>query len=633
MLILSITDAIVNIVMEFLRNISFFFDGVVYGVIGKVYNLLMEIAQTSVFTDDIIDTFAGRIYALLGIFMLFKVSFSILTYIVSPDDFLDKNKGFAKLISNILITLTLLVATPWIFSQAMDFQRIVLRDNVIGKIFIGVGNETDTVFDQNSAGLLMSYETYKAFYYIDTDNSNLAGCKDKIAGNSTTKNCELEADFISILQASETSKSVDVYRDNDLFNAKTNDDRYVMNYTPFLSVIVGVVVLLLLVVFCFDIAVRSIKLGFLRMLAPIPIVSRIDPKKGKEVFDKWFKSVISTYLDLFVRLIAIYFAIFIISTITQDLGVVDPVTGTKSSPSGFVIVFIILGALLFAKQLPKLIEEIAGFKMDGKFTLNPLKKLGSVPVAGVAGGAMAAGGAIGVGAMLAGGRGVANVIGGGAKMATGKALNKVSGGAFGSGLVGSGRTTLIGTKEAMGKRMSASMTEARGRLSAASFKGDSEYKGDTAGKILAKEKEKMRSDITSGKNAFRAYNRQWLRGDQIQQSLSQSFGVSKDKAFDMFDGQDSRAYSAVYKSQAFRDSLMRLDAADSKLKEIKKEYDVAYSTGTLTAELQEKYEKQAKTVKGLESVHDTMRKTYADDAQTQDAIKFRKYNSSNPTGK
>ena len=50
----------------------------------------------------------------------------------------------------------------------------------------------------------------------------------------------------------------------------------------------------------------------------------------------------------------------------------------------FVKVFIILGALMFAKQLPKLISDLTGMKMDGKFTLNPLKKMSEVPIAGKA---------------------------------------------------------------------------------------------------------------------------------------------------------------------------------------------------------------------------------------------------------
>ena len=130
------------------------------------------------------------------------------------------------------------------------------------------------------------------------------------------------------------------------------------------------------------------------MLAPVPIISRIDPKKGKDMFDKWVKTCVNTYLDLFIRLMGIYFAVFVVTQII-DLQFEDMVTGQTADVNAFVKVFIILGALLFAKQLPKLIEEITGIKMDGKFTLNPMSKLRQTPLvgAGVTTAAALAGGA------------------------------------------------------------------------------------------------------------------------------------------------------------------------------------------------------------------------------------------------
>lgn len=381
---------------DILRSFSFFLDKVIYGFVGTVYNLLVEIAETSIFTEEVIDIFAGKIYALLGIFMLFKVSFSILTYIVSPDDFVDKNKGFGKLISSILITLTLLVVTPWLFSQAMEVQRIILRDNIIGKIFINTGSGTSTS-SMADPGNLMAYQTYKAFFHVDTSLYPACEIQSGSGDPQDFNNCDTQSGLkdlnahLTTLKYSEQANSVSIYMDDDLLNAKGSDGGYFMTYIPFISVACGLVLLLLLIVFCFDIAVRSVKLGFLRMIAPVPIVSRIDPKKGKEVFDKWFKMVLSTYLDLFIRLIAIYFAVFVISIVTQNLGTIDAVTGLRKSPNAFVIVFIVLGSLLFAKQLPKLIEDLTGFKMDGKFTLNPLKKVSTIPAIG-AGAALAAGG-------------------------------------------------------------------------------------------------------------------------------------------------------------------------------------------------------------------------------------------------
>ena len=374
-----------------LRFISYWLDNLVYNFVPTIYNLLMDIAETSIFTEEVFDMFASKVYGLLGIFMLFKVSFSILSYIVDPDAFLDKSKGFSKLISNVIITLALLITTPWIFSQAMEIQKIILRDNVLGKVFSTTSTNPNVVAD---AGSVMAYETFKAFYHFDYENDAYAACKstsssEEFNGDTTCQtalgisdNTKFE-NLNNTLNNAFSTQNIKVYMDFDLLYLKDSNDNYIMEYIPIISTVAGIALLLLLIVFCFDVALRSVKLGFLRMIAPVPIISRKKKKKGKETFDKWLKTTISTYLDLFIRLLAIYFAIFVITQVI-DLKFVDATTGLPAEVNVFVKVFIILGALLFAKQLPQLVQDLTGIKMDGKFTLNPLKKLNETGVPGLA---------------------------------------------------------------------------------------------------------------------------------------------------------------------------------------------------------------------------------------------------------
>lgn len=370
-----------------LRFISFWLDKLFYSFVPTIYDLLIDIANTTIFTEEIFDTFASKVYGLLGIFMLFKVSFSILTYIVDPDAFLDKSKGFSKLISNVIITLTLLIATPWLFSQAMEIQQIILRDNILGKIFSTTSVNPNVTAN---AGNVMAYETFKAFYHFNYDDYSDCKATGKTQEFNGSGDCQaalgIEDDnqfdnLKNTLNGSFNYPNIDEYMNYDLLYLKDSNDEYVMYYIPIISTLAGVALLLLLIVFCFDVALRSVKLGFLRMIAPVPIISRIDPKKGKETFDKWVKTTIGTYLDLFIRLLAIYFAIFVITQVI-DLKFVDATTGLPAEVNVFVKVFIILGALLFAKQLPQLIQDLTGIKMDGKFTLNPMNKLRQIPLVG-----------------------------------------------------------------------------------------------------------------------------------------------------------------------------------------------------------------------------------------------------------
>jgi len=377
------------------RALFFWLDGIVFPLIATVYNLLTNIANTTVFTEDVINVFAEKVYALLGVFMLFKVSFSIMTYIINPDEFTDKTKGFSKIISNVVLTLALLLLTPWIFGEAMDIQRIVLKDNIIGKIFVSKDASSVSILN---AGDTIAYETFKTFYHI---NDELEDCTDVyITENSLCSSSSFPkySNYKSLFFDAESGKNVKLYTSNfDLLNEKTGDDsEYVMTYMPVISTVAGIFVCWIFIIFCFDIALRSIKLGFLRMIAPVPIISRIDPKKGKEVFDRWVKSCLSTYLDLFIRLLAINFAVFIVQLVS-NMSFENVVTGQDANVGLFVKLFIIMGALLFAKQLPQLLGElIPGFKSSGNFTMNPMNKIRQVPLIGAAAtyGSALAGGAI-----------------------------------------------------------------------------------------------------------------------------------------------------------------------------------------------------------------------------------------------
>ena len=604
------------------RTLLFWLDSIVYKFIPTVYNLLVNIAETSIFSEDVFTLFSNRIYTLLGVFMLFKVSFSILTYIVDPDAFTDKNKGFGKLISNIIMTLALLIFTPYIFTYAMELQGIILKDNLIGKLFSTNGVNTTVVADP---GNTMAYETFKAFYYFDVDRYKFnfyeegdqgytSQCENAVASNinfDCVKSIEgIDDDTLERLKKNLTyshhTSSINVYMDVGIAIMRDSNDDYVMTYTSVFSTLTGVVMILLLIVFCFDIAVRSVKLGFLRMLAPVPIISRIDPKKGKEVFDKWVKTCINTYLDLFIRLLAIYFAIFVITQII-DLRFVDAVTGQEMGEvNPFVKVFIILGALLFAKQLPKLISDLTGMKMDGKFTLNPLKKMSEVPIAGKA-----------------------------ANLAIGGADSWIHGNGFMAGVKRNWKNIPI--------------TGGDGKTSIF----------DTADRKMRKEineKRDMARQKYEGKKDFNDIHEKWEKGDKVRQkfdglhvsnpTLFPNTGNDFAKNFD--DGNNLAAYKAAYRNDQFIQSLMKVDQQDAKNKSISNGLEIVKAGGTFTyngitysvsgtghadslADLNAEAIKASKTLEGLKAVHETMRKTYSDDAKTQDAITFRKNNHVDPT--
>ncbi len=427
---------------DIFREMFYLLDKVIYGLVPEIYDLLISIARTSVLTQGDISQMADRIYKLLAIFMIFKVTLSLITYIVNPDDFSDKTKGVAKLGTNIVISLALLILTPYAFNYAFKLQTIVLEDNALATLIFGY--ESDDNF-LNTAGQDMAFITMSAFFSPNTSLTELYECtnlikvdskgnrhfNEKCSGLSGSDYEDMGLDDSmmglvdndgpnageAVLDVTTIKEYVPDFSEQELKDyvrgveassfglmfrksiAKATAEvdsgkEYVIDYKYGFSTVVGVVVVLILITFCMDVAMRSIKLAFLQLMAPIPIISYVDPKSGKDgLFKKWYQMCFKTFLSLFVRLLALYFAIFIISKVA-DGKMVDIIDGSYVS-NCFIAIFIIIGALMFAKQLPKILEGL-GIKLDGdgKFFLNPLKKFeeqaaGGKRITGAVGGALA----------------------------------------------------------------------------------------------------------------------------------------------------------------------------------------------------------------------------------------------------
>lgn len=383
--------------LDVVRSIFAQIDRAVYTLISVTYELLLELSQTIIFTQENIQEFQGRIYTLLGVFMLFKVTFSFINYIVNPDQMNDKAKGVHKIITNIVLVLALIIITPTAFQKLVELQNAILKDNIIPKFILGTtGNiGTDKSFKMSEKcerevkvendGDYISLIVFRPFYQVEEITTSL-----DINSYIPYYCTEMAANTTSYLNA-------------EIYNKAPGNwnGTYLVNYSFFLSTIVGIVVALILVSFCFDVAIRSIKLGFLQLIAPVPIISYIDPDSSKNgMFKKWLKEVGKTWADLFIRLIALFFAIYVITMVTSA-GELSDISLNPLKNKFWIDLFIIIGALMFAKKLPSLIESITGIKIDGGLTLNPMKKIRDNALGGkmITGGLKAAG-ALGVGAVL-----------------------------------------------------------------------------------------------------------------------------------------------------------------------------------------------------------------------------------------
>lgn len=355
-----------NLFTELMRRLFALLDGIVAWAIELLYVLLIKIADTDVF-GELIYQYLGRIYTFLGIFMVFKLSFAMINYIINPDTLTDKGKGFSKLITNVVISLILLAITPNLFDAAFKLQSDLLSSNAVYQIVTGKklptsdGNSNKSLEENAKVqGKEMSYAVYSSFIYKSGgDDYEL----------EDQKICEIKAGATCLL-------------DQDVI-IKKDGKKFTYEYKYLISTICGCAVAYMLLMFCFDAAVRSVKLGFLQIIAPIPILSMIDPGKGTDKVSKWGKECGKTFIDLFIRLAGIFFALDVIHSILSSKEMMKYYSSGASVNNLFVRLFVIIGCLMFAKQLPNLIESILGIKLSGDgFSLK--KKLGNVPGLGVA---------------------------------------------------------------------------------------------------------------------------------------------------------------------------------------------------------------------------------------------------------
>lgn len=427
-----------EILQNLFRTLMFCIDNIIYGLIPQIYRLFIYLSEINLFSDNPdspINKLVSHIYVLLGIFMLFKVSFSLLQYIVDPNAFRDSSKGMGKLITNVLVALVLLVSVPSIFSLAMDIQSEIVQSNAIGQLILGTdtgsgnypvsadGSISDEGVQQMAKDL--QFMLYGAFYSVNQDVMEsgriLEGCSGSsgVLGSvdmATTENClnalqdNLPSDAASngvslysfFKHVDENGNVVDEREFGHLDKLLwwKDDGDYVINYLPIISAAAGIYVIFLLIGFCVDIAVRAIKLCFLQMIAPIAIVSYVDPKEsisnGK--LNSWIKECASTYFSLFLRLATIFLVMFLISMIASTLlsgGEYISGLPEDNSYNIWIYLFLVIGAFMFAKQVPNIIESIFGIKGTGDLNLNPLKNAGAAGiiggVAGFGAGAIASG--------------------------------------------------------------------------------------------------------------------------------------------------------------------------------------------------------------------------------------------------
>ena len=388
-----------EIIQEGLLWVCLSLDSAVYSFISFIYQIILVLAGTNIFEDtSVIDGFVSRVYVIIGVVMLFLLAYSLLRALINPDEAFKGKNPPQKVILNVITSVVLIAFVPTIFSIAMGFQNSILEQGTLAGIIMGSDGASEDAQTIQDGGFNIASGVFQAFFHPNTDycqyfvNSMPNG--ENAGENPDSGNCtELMVldNSISYSDFWESLKTANSFSRLPSLNKDIIDK---IEYTWLISTAVGVFVVIVLVSYCVDIAIRAIKLAAYQLIAPIPILARLLPNEnGNKVFSNWVKACISTYLEVFIRLGILFFVVLIIATLQKNIG---GLFSTFQTEAGFGIgflawAFLIIGLIFFIKDFPNVIKDITGLD-SGKYKMfGGIKNMLTAGAAGTAlvGGAIA----------------------------------------------------------------------------------------------------------------------------------------------------------------------------------------------------------------------------------------------------
>lgn len=357
-------------ILGWIRAIGIWIDSIAYGLIDNVYNLIGVLAKAELFDNTAIETIMKNTYVVISIFALFRIALILVNAIINPDKLNDKENGIASVLRNLVIMFVLLIMTPFLFEEAYSLQATIVSGNYVSKVFTG-----NNVTTSGNPGKTMQRIAIKALIYPNEKVAYQGEDGKFVPNNDCDGKCK---------------EAIDAYNNNILSGDKglwstlskyvqttvkiDGEKEFVYTYTFIVTFIVGCAMTYIIASMTLDIAVRAVELAILQIIAPLFIVTYIDPKSAKSgPFHNWLKTVGSTYASLFIKLAVLELMIILISLIPS----------INIDGLGFWgTLLILLAILIFAKKAPNWISDMIGVSSDSTSLGGLGKKLGDIPLAG-----------------------------------------------------------------------------------------------------------------------------------------------------------------------------------------------------------------------------------------------------------
>lgn len=354
-------------------------DAGLYGIVAAVLEGFFDMIEVSyqMFGKsgengmEIVSALINRIMALCGIYALFRISIMMINYLIDPSKLKQAESTGINIAKNAFIAIILLLTSTFIFKKLGELQELVFESHVIERIVYGSTGDQEHETIKNSSKKFANNMWLLFFTKKDTASNE---CISKVG--------EISSGNATILSAIGCH-----YKHYDYF--------------PIAPFIVGILLIYYFIAYTIEVVIRMIKLLVLEVISPIPIILSIDPSQ-KERLNKFISAYVPIYLQIFVRVFMFYIAFALAFLVINNA---KSLLSTGKNLSIFLKIFIVIGIFQGMKELPKLLENAIGLKLEG----GRAKPFGQVlsgivgGTAGLVGGAVAGAVTGGAGGALLGG--------------------------------------------------------------------------------------------------------------------------------------------------------------------------------------------------------------------------------------
>ena len=165
---------------------------------------------------------------------------------------------------------------------------------------------------------------FQAFYH--PTRVDYYSCEEWIQACKNDKECSTEkitdpedkemcAYYVYDVKLAKYVGNIAPFNSESKFYSKVKSDDGTFEFNGLMALVAGVLALYMFVCYTIAIGTRVAKLGFLQLISPIAVMMRIVPTKKESMFEVWKRNLINTYLDVFIRLMIIYFSLFAVSLV------------------------------------------------------------------------------------------------------------------------------------------------------------------------------------------------------------------------------------------------------------------------------------------------------------------------------